>query len=92
MTLAEHPLLLEARRLLEATPTIGNIDVADEGIRWIAAQQAVRRCIEEAAERLITLLDEYDGDPDCELDIFGHEDSDTDSNLAGCVGAIEAST
>jgi hypothetical protein len=65
-TPALHPLFLDAKRLLNALPIIDSLDIRGDEVRIVAALYAQRRCAEEAAERLIALLDELDPDPDLE--------------------------
>lgn len=59
-----HPHLEAARTLLNNPPTFPDFD--DDEIRMRAGAYALRRLAEEAAETLILMLDELDGDPDLE--------------------------
>ena len=70
---ALHPLFIDARRLLDAMPVIEQLDIRDDEVRIIAALHAQRRLAEEAAERLIALLDELDA-PNEDLEDGGDDE------------------
>lgn len=69
-----HPELEAVSRLLAIAPTIPNLDMAVDGVRIVAARQALTAIAEEAVERLIGLLDELAGDADLEEDDAPEDD------------------
>jgi hypothetical protein len=71
-----HPKLEEVRRLLNIAPELPALDmIDDEGVRIIAGLHALRRLCEEAAERLIDLLDDIEA-PDVDREDDEREEGD----------------